>query len=307
MVEPAHLAARRQHPDRRWWRPDWTARVALIPALIITIVCFYGFIVWTFIISLTRSRLLPVYNFTGFDQYARLFANERWWTSMQNLAIHGCLFIGGCVVIGYGLAILIDRGVRGEGLFRTMFMMPLSMSFIVTGVIWQWVMNPTLGLQEAVRDLGWVTFEFNWIVRQDRSIYTLAIAGIWQQVGLCMALFLAGLRNVDPNIWKASRVDGIPVWRVYLHIITPMMRTVFFTVFILMSAIVMKAFDLVVALTGGGPGFSSDLPARFVVDHILNRQELGMGAAGAFVLLCTVLAVISPYIYFELRKARGAH
>ena len=281
---------------RRRWRPQWTARMALIPAMAITIFCFYGFIIWTFVISLTRSRLLPVYKFTGFDQYGRLFANERWWTAMQNLAIHGFLFIGGCIVFGYLLAILIDRGVKAEGLFRTVFMLPLSMSFIVTGVIWQWVMNPGLGLQEAVRALGWAGFEFNWIVRPDRSIYTLAIAGIWQQ---------AGLRNIDPNIWKAARVDGIPVWRVYLHIVTPMMRTVFFTVFILMSAIVMKAFDLVVALTGGGPGFSSDLPARFVVDHILNRQELGLGAAGAFVLLCTVIAVIAPYIYFELQKERS--
>lgn len=312
MAEPAPDVL--QHADdrnitcksgKKRWRPQWSAGVALIPAMTITIVCFYGFIIWTFIISLTRSRLLPVYKFTGFDQYVRLFANERWWTAMQNLAIHGFLFIGGCVVFGYLLAILIDRGVKAEGMFRTLFMLPLSMSFIVTGVIWQWVMNPGLGLQEAVRALGWTGFEFNWIVRPDRSIYTLAIAGIWQQVGLCMALFLAGLRNIDPNIWKASRVDGIPVWRVYLHIITPMMRTVFFTVFILMSAIVMKAFDLVVALTGGGPGFSSDLPARFVVDHILNRQELGLGAAGAFVLLCTVIAVISPYIYFELKKERG--
>ena len=290
MAEPAQGALKPSHDGRRRWRPQWTAKMALIPAMTITIVCFYGFIIWTFVISLTRSRLLPVYKFTGFDQYIRLFANERWWTAMQNLAIHGCLFIGGCVVFGYLLAILIDRGIKAEGMFRTIFMLPLSMSFIVTGVIWQWVMNPGLGLQDAVRELGWTTFEFN---------------GVWQQVGLCMALFLAGLRNIDPNIWKASRVDGIPVWRVYFHIITPMMRTVFFTVFILMSAIVMKAFDLVVALTGGGPGFSSDLPARFVVDHILNRQELGLGAAGAFVLLCTVIAVISPYIHFELRKERG--
>ncbi|UEM07905.1 sugar ABC transporter permease (plasmid) [Skermanella rosea] len=293
-------------------RPRWrlapltAARIALIPAAVITIVCFYAFIVWTFVISLTRSRLLPVYDFVGFDQYRRLFASARWWTAMENLAIHGTLFIAGCTVAGYALAIMIDRGVRAEGFFRTVFMLPLSMSFIVTGLIWQWMLNPVFGIQDAVRDLGWEGFVFNWIVQPDRAIYTLAIAGIWQQVGLCMALFLAGLRGVDPNVWKAARIDGIPTWRVYTDIVTPMLRPVFFTVFVLLSALVMKSFDLVVALTGGGPGFASDLPARFVVDHILNRQELGLGAAGAFMMLCTVVAVIGPYLYREIHKSRGA-
>lgn len=280
------------------------ARIALIPATIITFVCFYVFIGWTIVISMTRSRLLPVYKFVGFDQYKRLFANDRWWTAMENLAIHGTLFIVGCTVIGYVLAIMLDRITRGESLFRTVFMLPLSMSFIVTGAIWQWLLNPTLGIQDAVRDLGWTDFVFNWIVRPDRAIYTLAIAGIWQQVGLSMALFLAGLRGIDPNIWKATRVDGIPTWRVYANIITPMLRPVFFSVFVLLSALVLKSFDLVVALTGGGPGFASDLPARFVVDHILNRQELGLGAAGAFMMLCTIAAVVSPYVYYELRTSR---
>jgi glucose/mannose transport system permease protein len=289
---------------RRWWSASTMAKIALVPAAVITAVCFYAFVGWTVVISMTRSRLLPVYNFVGLDQYRRLFANDRWWTAMENLAIHGTLFIVGCTVLGYVLALLLDRATRGESFFRTVFMLPLSMSFIVTGTIWQWLLNPTLGIQDAVRDLGWTEFVFNWIVRPDRAIYTLAIAGVWQQVGLCMALFLAGLRGIDPNIWKATRVDGIPTWRVYTDIITPMLRPVFFSVFVLLSAMVLKSFDLVVALTGGGPGFSSDLPARFVVDHILNRQELGLGAAGAFMMLCTIAAVISPYLYVELRAPR---
>ncbi|WP_257447292.1 carbohydrate ABC transporter permease [Archangium lipolyticum] len=289
---------------RRWLSASTAAKIALAPAAIITVVCFYAFVGWTVVISMTRSRLLPVYKFVGLDQYKRLFTNERWWTSMENLAIHGTLFILGCTLIGYALALLLDRATRGESFFRTVFMLPLSMSFIVTGTIWQWLLNPTLGIQDAVRDLGWTEFVFNWIVRPDRAIYTLAIAGVWQQVGLCMALFLAGLRGIDPNIWKATRVDGIPTWRVYTDIITPMLRPVFFSVFVLLSALVLKSFDLVVALTGGGPGFSSDLPARFVVDHILNRQELGLGAAGAFMMLCTIAAVIAPYLYAELRAPR---
>lgn len=291
-----------RRPRRRRLSGKAVAQIALVPAMTITIVCFYAFVVWTFLISLTRSRLLPVYDIQGFFQYARLFATPRWWTAMSNMLIHGTLFISGCVLLGYLLAILIDRGVRAEGLFRTIFMLPLSMSFIVTGIIWQWLLNPTYGIQGTMRELGWTEFVFNWIVREDRAIYTISIAGIWQQVGLCMALFLAGLRGVDPTIWRAARVDGIPTWRVYTDIITPALRPVFFTAIVLLAALVLKAFDLVVALTGGGPGFSSDLPARFVVDHILNRQELGLGAAGAFMMLCTVAAVVAPYLYYEMKK-----
>ncbi|WP_029013153.1 carbohydrate ABC transporter permease [Niveispirillum irakense] len=280
--------------------------IALLPAGLITFVCFYLFIAWTFAISLTGSQLLPSWDFVGLLQYQRLFASARWWTALGNMVVYGALFITGCLTLGYLLAILIDRGVRAEGLYRTVFMLPLSMSFIVTGIIWQWMLNPGLGIQQAVRGLGWEEFAFNWLVRADRSIYTVALAGIWQQSGLCMALFLAGLRGVDPNIWKAARIDGIPTWRVYAAIITPMLRPVFFTASILLFSLVVKSFDLVVALTGGGPGFSSDLPARFVMEHILNRQELGLGAAGACMMLATIIAVVGPYLYAEIRQKKGA-
>lgn len=279
--------------------------IALLPAGLITFVCFYLFIAWTFAISLTGSQLLPSWDFVGLLQYERLFASARWWTALGNMAIYGALFITGCLTLGYLLAILIDRGVRAEGLYRTIFMLPLSMSFVVTGIIWQWMLNPGLGIQQAVRGLGWEEFAFNWLVRADRSIYTVALAGIWQQSGLCMALFLAGLRGVDPNIWKAAKVDGIPTWRVYVSIVTPMLRPVFFTAGILLFSLVVKSFDLVVALTGGGPGFSSDLPARFVMEHILNRQELGLGAAGACMMLATIAAVVGPYLYAEIRQKKG--
>ncbi len=290
-------------PRRRWRLPQGAApAIALVPAALITLVCFYLFIGWTFAISLTDSRLLPNWEFIGLEQYRRLFASSRWWTALENLGLYAVLFIGGCTLLGYLLAILIDRGVRAEGVYRTIFMLPLSMSFVVTGIIWQWMLNPGLGIQQAVRGLGFEEFAFNWLVRADRAIFTVALAGIWQQVGLCMALFLAGLRGIDPNIWKAARVDGIPTWRVYLDIVTPMLKATFFTSTILLFSLAVKSFDLVVALTGGGPGFSSDLPARFVMEHILTRQELGLGAAGAFVMLCTIAAVVAPYLYLQNRR-----
>lgn len=280
------------------------SRLALVPATTITFLCFYAFVAWTFVISLTSSRLLPVYDLIGFDQYRRLFANPRWWTAMANLGIYATCLIGGCLLLGYGLAILIEHARRWCRWLRSVFLLPLSLSFVVTGVIWQWLLNPATGIQRAVRDLGWAEFRFDWVVRPDRAIYTLALAGIWQQTGMCMAVLLAGLRSIDPTVWKMSIIDGIPTWRVYLHVITPMLRPAFLTAAVLLFSTAIKSYDLVVALTGGGPGFSSDLPARFVME-LISRQQLGMAAAGACTLLCTVAAVIGPYLYWELRRAKA--
>jgi len=275
--------------------------LALLPTAGIVTFCLYVFIAWTAVISLTGSQLLPVYKFTGLDQYRHLFASTRWWTDIKNLALFTGLLIFGCLLLGYFLALLIDRGTRWRGFYRTVFLLPLSVSFVVTGLIWQWLLNPGLGIQHAVRALGWTSFSFNWIVRSDRSLYTLVIAGIWQQAGMCMALFLADLSRIDPNVWRIARVDGIPGWRTYYHIITPLLWPSFFSATILLFVSAVKAFDLVVTLTGGSPGFSSDLPARYVVD-LINRHQFGMGAAGSCVLLGAVAAIVGPYIYCQLRK-----
>lgn len=280
-------------------------RLALAPATLVTFLCFYAFAIWTFVISLTSSHLLPVYHFVGLAQYRRLFENARWWDSMSNLAIYAGCLVAGALLLGYGLAILIDRAARWQTLCRALLMLPLSVSFVVTGLLWQWLLNPGLGLQQAVRSLGWSSFHFDWLVRADRSIYTLAIAGIWQQSGMCMAIFFAALRGVDPNLWKLASLEGISIHRFYLHVITPILRPAFLTATVLMLSVAVNSYDLVVTLTGGGPGFSSDLPARFVVE-LINRQELGMGAAGACMLLATVAATVGPYLYLQLRPRWAA-
>lgn len=279
-------------------------RLALLPATLVTLVCFYGFVAWTFVISVTGSRLLPVYHFVGFEQYRRLFSDPRWRTAISNLGIYATCLIGGCLLLGYALAILIERAQPWGKWLRCAFLLPLSLSFVVTGVIWQWLLNPTTGIEHAIRELGWADFHFDWLVRSDRAIYTLAMAGIWQQTGMCMIVLLAGLHRIEPLVWKISRIDGIPTWRVYVHVITPMLRPAFLTAALLLFSTAIKSYDLVVALTGGGPGFSSDLPARVVVE-LLNRQQLGMAAAGACALLGTVAAVVGPYLYWELRRARA--
>ncbi len=189
--------------------------VALSPTILIVLLAYVGTMGWTVWMSLTNSRLLPVNTFVGTQQYERLFGDPRWLVSLQNMALFGVLFIGFCLALGFLLAVAIDQRVRGEDGLRTIFLYPHAMSFIVTGLVWQWMMNPTLGIQEAVQALGWTSFRFDWVVRRDMAIYAVVIAGVWQSAGLVMALMLAGLRGVDEDLWKAARVDGIPPWRVY--------------------------------------------------------------------------------------------
>lgn len=282
-----------------------TATLVLLPFWAVVIAAYVGTMLWTVQISFTASKLLPVDDYVGFAQYERLFSSTRWIVSMQNAVIFGVLFITGALVLGFLLAVVLDQRVRFENTLRTIFLYPYAMSFIVTGLIWQWLMNPGLGIQKTVRDWGFESFSFAWAVDRDMALYALVLAGLWQASGLVMALMLAGLRGVDEEIWKASRIDGIPAWRVYLFVVVPMLRPLIVTAVVLLSISVVKAFDLVVALTNGGPGISSDMPAKFVMDNLFTRQNIGLATAAATVMLITVAAVLVPWIYAEyFRKTR---
>ncbi|HMR31742.1 MAG TPA: sugar ABC transporter permease [Geminicoccaceae bacterium] len=280
---------------RRRIRP--AALLAMVPMAITVLVVYVGCLVWTVRLSTTSSKLLPVNDFVGLDQYARLFANSRFILSAQNLLIFGVLFIAGCLVLGFLLAVFIDQRVRAEGVFRTVFLYPHALSFIVTGLAWQWFLNPTLGLQKLVRDAGFESFTFDWLVSREMAIYTIVVAGIWQSAGLVMAILLAGLRGVDADLWKAARVDGIPTWRVYLSIVLPLLGPMLVTATVLLATAVMKLYDLVVAMTRGGPGIASEVPAKFVMDHLFERANVGLATACATVMLVTVIAVLSPWLY----------
>jgi len=269
---------------------------------LIVAVCFYGTMLWTVYISFTRSKMLPNYSFVGFEQYVRLFSTDRWNTAFGNMLIFGALMILVSLALGILLAVMLDRNVRGESAFRTIFLYPMSMSFIVTGLAWQWVLTPGIGLQAAVRSLGWTDFAFDWLGRQDMAIYTLVFAAVWHQAGLVMVIILAGLRGVDKEIWRAATLDGIPVYRTYLNIVLPMLTPLIAVCVVLLLEVVIKSYDLVVALTGGGPGFASDLPARFVIDMTFERGNLALASAGAVVMLVTVAASLAPYLYLQFRK-----
>jgi len=261
---------------------------------------------WTIWISFTSSKMLPVNNFVGFYQYQRLFADERWQISASNLVIYVVLFIAGSLVLGLLLAIALDQRVRAEDSLRTIFLYPQGMSFIVTGLVWQWIMNPELGLQNVVHQLGWRSAQLDWIVRPHLAIYVLVVAGVWQAAGLVMAIMLAGLRGIDPELWKAARVDGVPLTRYYLNIVIPMLKPMFVTAIVLLAVGGVKVYDLIVAMTGGGPGIATEVPTKFVMEFLFRRANIGLATAAASIMFVTVIAVVGPWIYVEhFRREKG--
>ncbi len=276
-------------------------KIVIAPSFAAILLFVYGFIAWTIYISMTKSRMLPRYDFYGMLQYEKLFSSPRWYVALENLAIYTVLFVAICIILGLFLAILLDQKIRAEGFIRTAILYPMALSFIVTGTAWKWMLNPGLGLEKVMHDWGWSSFAFDWLVKPDMAIYTIVIAGVWQASGFVMALFLAGLRSVNPEIIKAAMVDGIPGFRIYTGIIIPSLRPVFISAIIVLSHLAIKSFDLVIALTAGGPGYATDMPATFMYAMAFNRGQLGQAAASATVMLATVCAVIVPYLYSELR------
>lgn len=299
-VRPERVRTRR--------RRNLAATLALVPTALIVLVVFVGCLLWTIRLSFTSSKLLPVLDWVGLQQYSRLFANERFLLSVENIAVFGVLFISGCLILGFLLAVFIDQNVRGEALFRTIFLYPYAMSFVVTGLAWQWFLNPTLGLQQIVRDFGFTSFQFDWLVNPDMVIYTLVIAGLWHGAGLVMCIMLAGLRGIDADLWKAARIDGIPVWRTYLSVVLPLLGPMIITAVVLLATGVVKLYDLAVAMTHGGPGIASEVPAKFVMDHFFERNNIGLATAAATAMLVVVASVLAPWIYARyMRPEHGRH
>ena len=283
-----------------------TAKVASLPMILTALVVFVGGPIWTVIYSFTSSRALQELTFVGFDQYERLFATPRWNASVENILLYAGLSLLFTFVIGFILAALLDQKVRFENTFRSIYLYPFALSFIVTGIAWQWILNPTLGLQKSIRDLGWESFTFDLIANRETVMYAVLIAGVWQGTGLVMALMLAGMRGIDDDIWKAARVDGIPKWRTYVQIVIPMMRPVFITCFVIAAAGIVKLYDLVVAMTAGGPGISSEVPAKYVYDFMFARANLGQGLAASTMMLITVLIILIPWMYLEYGSKKRA-
>jgi glucose/mannose transport system permease protein len=305
-----------------------SSKFASLPMMFIVLVVFVGGTFWTVAFSFTNIKIVPIFSpaqwydgFVGFANYTRLFNTSRWmdcpaitqigqaaWKlkcsgAMPNVVTFAVLSITLSIALGFLMAVMMDQKIRAEGVFRTIFLYPFALSFIVTGHVWAWIMSPEYGLQHAIRTLGWESFTFDWIANRQMVMYAIVIAGIWQGTGFVMALMLAGLRGIDEDIWKAAKVDGIPAWRTYLQIVVPMMRPVLVTTFVIVASGAVRVYDLVVALTDGGPGISSDVPTRYVYQNF--SANLGQSLSASTVMLVTMAIVLIPWIRMEFGKKKA--
>ncbi|MEW7006599.1 MULTISPECIES: carbohydrate ABC transporter permease [unclassified Lentilitoribacter] len=281
---------------------QWLPRLVLAPSFFLVLLFVYGFILYTGYLSFTDSRMLPSYGWVGFENYSKLFALRHWNTALVNLAIFGILYIGICSVLGLFLAILLDQKIRAEGIIRPIYLYPMALSFIVTGTAWKWFLDPGIGIENTFHNLGWDSFHFAWIKDRNYAIYTVVIAAVWQSSGFVMAMFLAGLRGVDNEIIKAAQIDGASSFQIYRRIIIPMMRPVFLSAFVVLAHLAIKAYDLVIALTGGGPGRATEVPATFMYSYTFTRNQMGIGASSAIIMMIMIFSIIIPYLYSELKS-----
>jgi glucose/mannose transport system permease protein len=282
-------------------RLNLALHAALLPLAITALLAYVGSVLWSIRISFSSSKLFPRDDWVGLDQFVRLFETDRWNVSVQHLGILALIYIVGVIVLGTLMAIFIDQQVKGESWFRTIFLYPYAMSFVVTGLIWQWLFNPNLGLQHAFRMMGWESFILDWTVRTDMVLYAIGLAMIWQGSGTTMAIILAALRGVDEEQWKAARLDGVSKPRYYLSVVLPQLGPAYATAFVLLAVALVRTFDVVVVMTSGGPGDASEVPAKFIVDHLFGRNNIALASAASVVMLVTVFTVLAPLLYWRSR------
>ncbi len=279
-------------------------RLLITPSALLVLVCVYGYIMFTFYLSFTSSTMMPQYQLAGTAAYERLAGLENWSVALRNLGVFAGLYIVLALALGLGFAILIDQKIRAESAFRSIFLYPMALSFIVTGTAWKWLLDPGVGLERSLRAAGWEGFSFGWIKDGEMAIYCVVIAAVWQTTGFVMAMFLAGLRGVDTEQINAARVDGAKTWQIYLRIIIPQLGPVFVSAFVILAHMAVKSYDLVVALTNGGPGRSTWLPSVFMYQYTFTRNEMAVGAASSVLMLVAIGVVVLPYLYGEMKKVK---
>jgi glucose/mannose transport system permease protein len=286
-------------------KAGYLPKLLFSPSVFLVLVCVYGYIMFTVYLSFTTSTMLPTFDLAGTASYHRLLALDNWNVSLRNLATFAGLYIVIAMVLGLGLAILIDQKIQAESAFRSIFLYPMALSFIVTGTAWKWLLDPGVGLERSVHLLGWESFSFTWIKDSEMAIYCVVIAAVWQTSGFVMAMFLAGLRGVDTEQINAARVDGAKTWQIYLRIILPQLGPVFVSAFVILAHMAIKSYDLVVALTNGGPGRSTWLPSVFMYQYTFTRNEMAVGAASSVLMLIAIGTVVLPYLFSEMRKVKN--
>lgn len=291
-------------------RKDRLLAILLISPSILAIAIFvYGFIGWTARASVSAwEGLLPDYTYVGLENFRELLRNPRFRIDIRNTAMFTLLFLAACLAIGLLLAILLDQRLRGEALFRNIYLFPMAISFIVTGVVWRWLLNPATsverlsGLNLLFHQAGLDFLISKWYTNPTFGIAAIVIPATWQMSGFTMALYLAGLRSVPDELREAARVDGAGEWQIYRHIVLPMLKAVTLSVIIMLGHISLKVFDLVMAVTQeGGQGYSADVPALNMWYTTFRALRFGRGAAIAILILCSVAVLIVPYLIYTFR------
>lgn len=295
---------------RRLTRDHWTAIGFLIPSLLLILVFVYGFIGWTGYVSLSNyNTIIPDFSFAGLKNYIYLFKDFRFQADLRNTLFFTILFIGLVIVLGMGLAMLIDQKLKGESIFRNIFLFPMALSFIVTGVVWQWLLNPSTGFNYFLKFFGiqpkwytdttilagfkWGSIEFGLPV----AIIAVVIAAVWQMTGFSLAMYLAGLRGIPDEVREAARIDGASEWQVYRKVIIPLLMPITASVVIIMAHISLKIFDLVYAMTGPGANFVTDVPGVYMFETTFRGNYYANGAAIAIIMLLLIAVFIVPYLW----------
>ncbi|MBD0864099.1 MAG: sugar ABC transporter permease [Rhodobacteraceae bacterium] len=276
-------------------------QLVITPGVLLVTAGVYGFIAFTAAISFTDSKILPSYNFVGLRNYENLFALKAWDIALANLVVFSLLYITICCALGLLLAILIDQKIRAESAFRSIYLYPMALSFIVTGTAWKWFLDPGIGLESVMIQMGWESFKLDWIKNREYALYTIVIAAVWQTVGFAMALFLAGLRGIDSEMLKAARVDGANKLQLYWRIIIPQLGYTFISVLVILVFNAIRTYDLVVVMTSGGPGRATWLPSFFMYQYTFTRNQMGIGAASAIMMLALIAIFVVPYFWWELK------
>ncbi|GBD20081.1 Lactose transport system permease protein LacF [bacterium HR28] len=297
----------------------------ITPSIIAIAVFVYGFIGWTTVVSVSRWQgIVPDLSFAGFRNYAALLTSYRFQSDIRNTIVFTVFFLIGSLSIGLLLAVLLDSKVRGESFFRTVYLFPMALSFVVTGTVWQWLFTPgapgqPTGLNLLFEQIGlpvfqtWSTVSHVWPgggwkpewlrvpFGVPLAMIPVIIAAIWQMSGFTMAMYLAGLRAIPDELREAARVDGASEWQVFRWITFPLLQPVTLSAVIVLGHISLKIFDLIMTQTGGGPGFATDVPGIFMYETTFKSNKYAEGAAVAIVMLLMVSVLIVPYLIWRLR------
>ena len=275
------------------------------PSIIAVLIFIYGFIAWSVRVSLSKWKgLNPDYTWNGLKNYIDLFGDPRFAVDVRNTVLFTVVFVAGSLILGFLLAVMLDQGLRGEGFFRSLFLFPMAISYIVTGVVWRWLMNPAMGTRMSGFNLlftyvgldSWVNA---WHTTPKWGMASIALAAIWQMSGYTMALYLAGLRAIPQELKEAARIDGASEFQIYRRIMLPLLAPVTLSALIILGHMSLKVFDLIIAIAG--KQLALDVPAIYMWQATFDGLFYARGAAIGILLLISVAVLIIPYIRYTLK------